>query len=62
MNIDVAVIEYAFGFWKECKSIIDFPTCLGDDHEWSAAKFRGLRVSRDPCFLIDLSMSNSLDR
>ena len=55
------MIERAFGFWKEHKSIIDFPTCLGDDYEWSTAEFREWRPSRDPCFLIDLSMPNSFD-
>ena len=40
LDIDVDMIERAFGFWKEHKSIIDFPTCLGDDYEWSTAEFR----------------------
>ena len=25
LDIDVAMIEHTFGFWKEHKSIIDFP-------------------------------------
>lgn len=33
LDIDVAIIECAFGFWMERKSIIEFPTSHGDDHE-----------------------------
>lgn len=55
------MIEQAFGFWKERKLVIDCFTCLGDDHEWSTAEFREWRASRDACFLINLSILDSLD-
>ena len=57
----MAMIERTFGFWKERKLIINILTCPGDNYEWSTTYFREWRASRDPCFPIDLSMSDSLD-
>ena len=39
-DIDVFMVERPFGFWQECSSTIDYPTCPGDDHERSIAEFR----------------------
>ena len=46
---------------KERKSTIDYRTCPRDDHEWSTANFREWRASRDPCFIVDLSVPDPLD-
>ena len=40
---------------------IDYPTCLGDDYEWSTPEFREWRANRDPCFIVDLSILDPLD-
>ena len=40
---------------------IDYPTCLGDDYEWLTAEFREWRASRDPCFIVDLSVLDPFD-
>ena len=60
-DIDAVVIKHASSFWKKLKSSIDYPTCLGDDYEWSIAKFREWRATRDPYFIIDLSLPNPLN-
>ena len=39
-DINIVIIDRAFGFRQECRSTIDYPTCRGDDHEWSIAEFR----------------------
>ena len=36
-DIDVVMLERAFGFWQECRSTIDYPTCPRDDHERTIA-------------------------
>ena len=60
-DIDIAVIKRTSGFWKKCKSLIDYPTCLGDNYEWSTIEFREWRAIRDPCFIIDLSLLDPLN-
>ena len=60
-DIDTVVIEHTFGFWKEHKLTINYPTYPRDNYEWSSAKFREWRATRDPCFIIDLSLSDPLD-
>ena len=45
----------------EHRSTIDYPYCPWDDHEWYAAEFRKSRASRDPCFIVDLSVLNSFN-
>ena len=60
-DIDVVVIERAFGFWQECRLTIDYPTCPRDDHEWSIAEFREWRASRDLYFIVDLLVPDPLD-
>ena len=32
-DINTVLIDHAFCFWQERRSTIDYPTCLGDDHE-----------------------------
>ena len=57
----MAVIEHTFGFWEECRSAVDYPTCPGHDYEWSTTEFREWRARRDPCFIIDLSILDPHD-
>ena len=60
-DIDTVVIERASGFWKERKLTINYPIYPRDNYKWSSAKLREWRATRDPCFIIDLSLSDSLD-
>ena len=60
-DIDTVVIDRTFDFWKERKSTIDYPICPGDDYEWSTIEFREWKATRDPCFIIDLSVPDPLD-
>ena len=60
-DIDIVIIEHAFDFWKERKLTIDYPICPKDDYEWSIVEFREWIATRDPCFIIDLSIPNPLD-
>ena len=39
----------------------DYPTCPRDDHEWSTTEFREWRASKDPCYIVDLSVLDPLD-
>ena len=55
------MIERASGFWKERKLTINYPIYPRDNYKWSSAKLREWRATRDPCFIIDLSLSDSLD-
>ena len=32
-DINTVLIDHAFCFWQERRSTINYPTCLGDDHE-----------------------------
>ena len=43
-DINTVLIDRTFGFWQECRSTINYRTCLGDDHkgplrslEWRAS-------------------------
>jgi len=60
-DIDTVVIKCTAGFWKKRKSSINYPTCLGDNYEWSTTEFREWRATRDPCFIIDLSLPDPLN-
>ena len=40
LHIDVVIIDCASNFWMEHRSTTDYPTCPGDDHEWSTIEFR----------------------
>ena len=40
---------------------IDYPTCPKDNQEWSIAKFREWRATRDPCFIVDLLVLDPFD-
>ena len=53
-DIDTVIKDCKFGFWQECRSTIDYPTCLGDNYEWSIVEFREWRANRDLCFIVDL--------
>ena len=60
-DIDTVIIDRTFGFWQERRSTIDYPTYPTDDYEWSTTEFKERRSSRDPCFLVDLSLLDPLD-
>lgn len=60
-DIETIIIDRSFDFQKEHRSTIDYLTCPGDDFEWSSADFRDWRATRDPCFIIDLSVLDPLD-
>ena len=55
------MIERASGFWKERKLTINYPIYPRDNYKWSSANLREWKATRDPCFIIDLSLSDSLD-
>lgn len=40
---------------------MDYPTYRGDDYKWFTARFGEWRATRDPCFIIDLSLPGPLD-
>ena len=48
-------------FWLLEGAQIDYPTCPGDGHKWSTAEFKEWRASRDPCFIVDLSVLDPFD-
>jgi len=41
-------------------STIYYLTYPRDNYEWSIAEFREWKASRDPCFIVDLSVPDSL--
>ena len=60
-DIDTVIIDHAFGFWQKRRSTIDYRIYPRDDYEWSILEFKEWRSSRDPCFIVDLSVPNPLD-
>ena len=60
-DINTVIIDHAFRFQQQRMSTIYYPTCPRDNYEWSIAKFRQWRVSRDPCFIVDVSVLDPLD-
>ena len=60
-DIDTVIIDHAFDFWQECRSPIDYPTYPWDDYKWSTAEFKEWRSSKDPYFIVDLSIPNPLN-
>lgn len=60
-DVDTIVIYCVFDFWKERRSIIDYPIYPEDDHNWFTTEFREWRATRDLCFIIDLLVLDHLD-